>query len=106
EILEAAARLGRILADISDAHYCLAEHELAFEAGQRALALATELEMRPLQAHRHRSLGKLHHQLGRHDEAREEFSTGITMLREMGMTFWLPEAMVELAQVQVAPTVG
>ena len=39
ETLGDAPRLGRILADISNAFYCLAEHELALEAGMRALAI-------------------------------------------------------------------
>ena len=35
--------------------------------------------------------------LGRPDEARAELATAVAMLREMGMTFWLPEAEAELA---------
>ena len=51
--------------------------------------------MRPLQAHCDSGLGKLYRRLGRLDEARAEL-TAVVMLREMGMTFWLPEAEAEL----------
>ena len=36
-------------------------------------------------------------ELGRLDEARSELLTAVAMLREMGMTLWLPEAEAELA---------
>ena len=65
---------------------------------REALALAEELEMRPLQAHCHLGLGKLYRRVGRVDEARAELATAVAMLREMGMAFWLPEAEAELAQ--------
>jgi class 3 adenylate cyclase/tetratricopeptide (TPR) repeat protein len=64
---------------------------------REALALAEELGLRPLQAHCHLGLGKLYRRLGRADEARAELSAAISMLREMGMTFWLPGAEAELA---------
>ena len=63
---------------------------------RQALALAEELEMRPLQAHCHLGLGKLYRRIGRLDEARAELATAVAMLREMGMAFWLPEAEAEL----------
>jgi hypothetical protein len=34
---------------------------------------------------------------GRCDDARTRLSTAVAMLREMGMTHWLPEAEKELA---------
>ena len=54
--------------------------------------------MRPLQARCHLGLGKLYRRVGRVDEARAELVTAVTMLREMEMAFWLPEAEAELAQ--------
>jgi len=69
---------------------------------RQAFTLAEELEMRPLQAHCHLGLGKLYRNLGQPTEARAELSTAITMLREMGMTFWLPEAEAELAEASPA----
>ena len=58
--------------------------------------------MRPLQAHCHLGLGKLYRRVGRLDEARAELSTAVAMLREMGMTFWLPEAEAELAKADAS----
>jgi tetratricopeptide (TPR) repeat protein len=79
------------------------EIEQAVSRYREALALAEELEMRPLQAHCHLGLGKLYRQIGRLEEARSELSTAVTMLREMEMTFWLPDAEAELARVTGAP---
>jgi tetratricopeptide (TPR) repeat protein len=62
-----------------------------------ALVLAEELEMRPLQAHCHVGIGKLYRAVGQPERARVELSTAVTMLREMGMEFWLPEAETALA---------
>ena len=78
---------------------------VAEEQYRRALALATELEMGPLQAHCHLGLGKLFRRTNRLDEARAELTTAVAMLREMGMVFWLPEAEQELAQVVASSTV-
>jgi hypothetical protein len=69
---------------------------------REAKALALEREMRPLQAHGYLRLGKLYRRMARTDEARAELSTAVAMLREMGMTFWLPEAEAELAQTDAS----
>jgi class 3 adenylate cyclase/tetratricopeptide (TPR) repeat protein len=69
-----------------------------------ALALADELGMRPLQAHCHLGLGKLYRRMGRNEEARAELSTAVDMLRQMEMTFWLPEAEAELAATSAPPS--
>jgi tetratricopeptide (TPR) repeat protein len=66
---------------------------------RQALALAEELGMQPLQAHCHRSLGKLAATIGRRAEARAELDTAMTLYRAMAMTFWLPEAEAALTQV-------
>jgi class 3 adenylate cyclase/tetratricopeptide (TPR) repeat protein len=71
---------------------------------RESLALAEELEMRPLQAHCHLGLGKLHRRAGRAREARVELSAAVEMLRTMGMTFWLTEAETDLAEAEQAPT--
>jgi tetratricopeptide (TPR) repeat protein len=57
---------------------------------QQALTLASELGMRPLQAHCHYGLGTLYRQMGREEEARAALSTAIDLYREMDMVFWLP----------------
>ncbi len=59
---------------------------------RQALALAEELEMRPLVAHCHLGLGKLSR--GPSDRATTEghLLTATAMYREMGMSFWLEKA--------------
>jgi class 3 adenylate cyclase/tetratricopeptide (TPR) repeat protein len=57
---------------------------------QQALTLATELGMRPLQAHCHRGLGTLYRHTGQSEPARAELSTALDLYRDMAMTFWLP----------------
>jgi hypothetical protein len=83
----AATEPGRsVQAEGADAYY------------DQALKLSEELGLRPLQAHCRLGLGKLYRRVGRLEDARAELVIAVTMLREMGMTFWLPEAEAELAQ--------
>jgi tetratricopeptide (TPR) repeat protein len=63
---------------------------------REALALASELGMRPLIAHCHLGLGKLYRRTGKREQAREHLTAATTMYREMGMTFWLEKAEAEL----------
>jgi Flp pilus assembly protein TadD len=67
---------------------------------QRALALADELGMRPLQAHCHSGLGMLYTKTGQQEQARAELSTAMEMYRTMEMTFWLPQVEAALAQME------
>jgi tetratricopeptide (TPR) repeat protein len=60
-----------------------------------ALALASELGMRPLVAHCHLGLGKLYRQTDHPQEAQEHLTTATRMYREMEMPFWLEEAKVD-----------
>ena len=73
--------------------------ESAEASYHQALALAEELEMRPLQAHSHRGLGILYTQIGRQEQAREELSTAVALYRAMAVQFWLPQAEAALVQV-------
>jgi tetratricopeptide (TPR) repeat protein len=73
-----------------------AEAEQAGDAYRQALALATELGMRPLIAHCHFGLGKLHAKTGLREKAREHLATVTTLYREMGMQFWLEQAEMEM----------
>ena len=66
---------------------------------REALALAESLEMRPLQAHCHLRLGKLCRRVGRLDDARAHLGTATSLLREMEMTRWLPDAEAERSAV-------
>jgi len=64
---------------------------------RQALALAHELEMRPLVAHCHFGLAKLCQRTGNRDEAQEEHvATARTLYRDMGMMYWLEQAEAEL----------
>jgi tetratricopeptide (TPR) repeat protein len=67
---------------------------------RQALALAEELEMRPLQAHCHLGLGTLYATIGRCPEARAELSAAVEFYRAMDMTWWLPHVEATLAEVE------
>jgi tetratricopeptide (TPR) repeat protein len=58
----------------------------------KALALASELGMRPLVAHCHLGFGTLYRRTGDQTRAQEHLTTASTMYREMGMNFWLEKA--------------
>ena len=64
-----------------------------------AMALASELEMRPLVAHCHLGLGRLYRQTGKREQAHEHLTTATTMYREMDMRFWLQKAEKEMSQL-------
>jgi tetratricopeptide (TPR) repeat protein len=59
---------------------------------REALALASELGMRPLVAHCHLGLGKLSRQAGHPEQAKADVTAAATMYREMDMRFWLEKA--------------
>ncbi len=90
---EAAAL--RLLADVALAQTppqltTAAEHYAA------ALALAEELELRPLLARSHLGLGQLHRQAGRVAEAEAHLATAIVLFCELGMVAWLDRSEPEL----------
>jgi hypothetical protein len=60
------------------------------------MALASELDMRPLVAHCHHGLGKLYRGTGKRQEAQEHLTAATTMYREMDMRFWLEQAKAEM----------
>jgi tetratricopeptide (TPR) repeat protein len=66
---------------------------------RRALALADELGVRPLVAHCHLGLGKLHRRRGDRERARECLTVATAMYREMDMTFWLDKAEGEMREL-------
>jgi predicted protein tyrosine phosphatase len=71
--------------EAADAHY------------RQAFARADELGKRPLVAHCHLGLGRLHRRAGDDTKAPEHLTTAATMHREMGMTFWLEKAEAEMS---------
>jgi tetratricopeptide (TPR) repeat protein len=89
----------RLLGEIY-AHRDPAEVEPVEEYYHQSLSLASELDMRPLQAHCHRGLGLLSAKIGRREQARINLSAAIALYRAMEMTFWLPQAEAALAEVE------
>ena len=57
-----------------------------------ALALGTELGMRPLVAHCHLGLDRLYRRIGDCAKGHESLTTAITMYRELDMAFWVEQA--------------
>jgi len=72
------------------------EGERAEADYQHAMALASEIGLRPLVAHCHLGLGKLHRRAGKRQEAQEHLNTATAMYREMAMRYWLDQAEAEL----------
>jgi tetratricopeptide (TPR) repeat protein len=89
----------RLLGDIA-AHRDPLESAQAEAHYQQALALAEELDMRPLVAHCHQALGTLYCKVGQREQSRAELATAIELYRTMEMPFWLPQAEAALAQVE------
>jgi tetratricopeptide (TPR) repeat protein len=76
------------------------EAEQAQRYYRQALALADARGMRPLQAHCHRGLGMLYATTGQQKQARAALSTAIAMYQSLAMTFWLPQTVAALAQME------
>jgi tetratricopeptide (TPR) repeat protein len=76
----------RLLGDIAADREQTSEAEAHY---RDALALAKALGMRPLAAHCHRGLGKLHQRSGALQDAQRELAMARDLYRDMGMTFWL-----------------
>jgi class 3 adenylate cyclase/tetratricopeptide (TPR) repeat protein len=74
--------------------------EMARTYYRQALALAEDLDMRPLQAHCHYGLGTLYTKTDRADQACTALSTALDLYRAMDMAFWLPQTEAALAQVE------
>jgi class 3 adenylate cyclase/tetratricopeptide (TPR) repeat protein len=84
ELLE---RLGQGDARAAEAHY------------DHALALAEPRGMRPLIAHCHVGLAKLHRGAGKRAESDQHLATATSMYRDMGMTYWLKKAEREIKEL-------
>lgn len=65
----------------------------------KSKAIATELAMRPLQAHIHMSLGRLYRRGNQLAQARGELSLALTPYRAMSMQYWLSKAEAALAEL-------
>jgi hypothetical protein len=75
------------------------ETENAEDYYRRALALAEELCMRPLQAYCRLGLGILYVQTRHPELAHAALTTAVALYRAMNMTFWLPQAEATLEHV-------
>lgn len=64
----------------------------AAEQAATALALAEDLELRPLTAHCHLTLGRADRLAGQKESAARHLTTAAALFREMGMQPWLTEA--------------
>jgi hypothetical protein len=70
--------------------------ERVVEQATRALALADELELRPLAAHCHLTLGRVRRQEGKREGAEQQLRHAAALFREMNMAPWLSEAEADL----------
>jgi hypothetical protein len=72
---------------------------VAEAAYREGLDLAIELGMRPLVAHCHLGLGKLHRRTGDRAKAEAHLGAAASMYREMGMRIWLVKAEAEVGRL-------
>ena len=66
---------------------------------RHALALASEIEMRPFVAHCHFGLARLYRRAGKLQEAQNHLTATMAMYREMDMRYWLEPAEAELREL-------
>jgi class 3 adenylate cyclase/tetratricopeptide (TPR) repeat protein len=92
------AELLRILGDLHGDHE---PHDLerAETCYREALALADEMQARPLVARCHLRLGRMLARASRREEGREHLTSAVTMLRAMRMRTWLEQAEAALQHV-------
>jgi class 3 adenylate cyclase/tetratricopeptide (TPR) repeat protein len=94
---QARGREGHVLRVLGDVYAARDDAGQAQATYREALAIAVVLAMRPLAAHCHLGLGKLHLRTDKREQAHEHLATATTMYREMGMTYWLEKAEAEMA---------
>jgi hypothetical protein len=73
--------------------------ERVMEHATRALALADELELRPLAAHCHFMIGRVSSREGKRDSAERSLGAAAALFREMNMALWLSEAEADHQQL-------
>ena len=64
-----------------------------------AMALASELGMRPLLAHCHMGLSRLYKRTAKADKVQKHLTVATTMFRQMEMRFWLENAEAEMKEL-------
>jgi tetratricopeptide (TPR) repeat protein len=88
----------RLLGEVHS-HPDLLDAERAEDHYRQALAIASELGMRPLVAHCKSGLGALYARAERKEMACEQLAAAAEMYREMKMTYWLEKTDEALASV-------
>jgi class 3 adenylate cyclase/tetratricopeptide (TPR) repeat protein len=78
----------RLLGDVAS-HRARPDMTTATAHYDAAIALASELEMRPLVAHCHSGLGRLYRRTGNLGQVEEHLATARAMYGQMGMAYWL-----------------
>src|SRR5204862_1720189 len=68
------------------------ESAAAVAAFHAAMEIADEHGMRPLLAHCHLGLGRLHKRADEREAARTHLTTALRLYRDMDMRHWLPQA--------------
>jgi tetratricopeptide (TPR) repeat protein len=89
----------RILGEIAS-HHGHPDVAIAETHYGAALALASELGMRPLVAHCQLGLGTLYRRTGKREQAQEHHTTATTLYREMDMQFWLEQAEAAMKELE------
>ena len=74
--------------------------ERVVEQATRALELADELELRPLAAHCHLTLGRISRHAGKAGDATHHLGAAAALFHEMNMGLWLSEAEADLNQLR------
>jgi len=92
------AHAQHLLGDIAT-HLQHGDSEHGEEHYRQALALAEPRGMRPLIAHCHLGLGKLHCRRGHRKQAQDHITTATAMYREMDMMYWPAQAVAETGQL-------
>lgn len=87
----------RLRAEVARRHEA-PEIDTADQQYRRALALATDLGMRPLVAHCHFGLGTLYQRVGRMEQAHEHLAAATSLYRETDMGVWLARAEAALGE--------
>ena len=88
----------RLLGEIA-LHGASAQFEQAEDHYRQALALAAELEMRPLLALCHLGLGKLYRQTRERPKAEEHLGAAFSLFVDLKMGLWLVRATAELKEL-------
>ncbi|HSD50572.1 MAG TPA: adenylate cyclase, partial [Candidatus Methylomirabilis sp.] len=87
----------RLLGEVAS-HPDAPDGQMAEGHYRQAMALADELDMRPLVAHCHLGLGNLYRRTSDRAKAQEHLANAARMYREMDMQFWLEKSEAVLAE--------